>query len=60
MERKKLSIDFKKVLVGLPLAGAFGTTFLPMIQRLGQQFLILIVLIWIQVFFIIECYLAGI
>ena len=43
---------------GLPLAAALGAALLPL-QRLGQQFVILIVLLWVQVFFIVECYLIG-
>lgn len=59
MEKKKLPKELKKVIEGLPLAGAVGTTLLPMTQRLGQQFIMLVVLLWIQAFFIIECYLNG-
>jgi len=57
--KKKLPQDLKKVIEGLSLAGAVGTTLLPMTQRLGQQFIMLVVLLWIQAFFIIECYLNG-
>jgi hypothetical protein len=46
------------VIQGLPLAGAAVTTFLP-ISRFGQQFSMLIVLLWLQVFFIVECFFAG-
>jgi hypothetical protein len=42
---------------GLPLAGAAGTALLPA-SRPGQQFVMLIVLIWIQIFFIMECFLC--
>ena len=59
MEKRKLPKDLKMVVEGLPLAGAVGTTLLPMTQRLGQQFIMLIVLLWIQAFFIIECFLNG-
>jgi hypothetical protein len=47
------------VIEGLPLAGAAATAFLPL-PRLGQQISMLIVLLWLQVFFIVECFLAGI
>jgi hypothetical protein len=48
----------KMVIQGLPLAGAAATVFLP-IPRFGQQFSMLIVLLWLQVFFIVECFFAG-
>ncbi len=50
--------DWELVIQGLPLAGAAGTGFLP-IPRLGQQISMLVVLIWLQVFFIIAYFLAG-
>ena len=56
-KRKKIPKSWKLVLEGLPLAAAVGTTFLPL-QRFGQQFTVLIVLIWLQVFFIAEYYLS--
>jgi hypothetical protein len=59
MDKKKLPKDLKKVIEGLPLAGAVVTTLLPMTQRLGQQIIMLIVLLWIQAFFIIECFFNG-
>ena len=49
MEKKKLSKSVKMILRGAPLAGIIVTDFLPL-HRLGQQFLMLIVLIWLQVF----------
>jgi len=36
MDKKKLPKDLKRVIEGLPLAGAVVTTLLPMTQRLGQ------------------------
>jgi hypothetical protein len=47
------------VIRGLPLSGAAATTFLP-ISRFGQQFSMLIVLLWLQVFFIIEWFFQGV
>jgi hypothetical protein len=44
---------------GLPLAGAAATAFMPL-PILSQQVSMLIVLLWLQLFFIIECFLAGI
>jgi hypothetical protein len=55
---KKFTKKWKLVIQGLPLAGAAASTFLPL-SRLGQQFSILIVLLWVQVFFIIEIFIAG-
>ncbi|MCX6037406.1 MAG: hypothetical protein NTW99_05880 [Chloroflexi bacterium] len=56
MKKKRISKGWKLVIQGLPLAAAVATVFLPL-QRVGQQFIVLIVLIWIQVFFIVECFL---
>jgi hypothetical protein len=53
---KKISKVWKLAVQGLPLAAAVGATFLPL-HWFGQQFLMLIVLIWIQVFILIECFL---
>jgi len=58
MAGKKLSKTVKFVLRGLPLAGVIGTVLLPL-QRTGQQFMVLIVLVWVQVYFILEIFLAG-
>jgi hypothetical protein len=55
---KRIPKAWKLVVQGLPLAAAGVSTFLPL-QRLGQQFIMLIILLWLQVFFIIECLLAG-
>jgi hypothetical protein len=55
--KKKKSISWKLIAQVLPIAAVAGSGFLPM-QRFGQQFAILIVLVWIQVFFIIECFLT--
>ena len=58
MTAKKLPKAVKVVLRGLPLAGAAAAAWLPL-QRIGQQLLILIVLLWIQAYVIIEGFLAG-
>jgi hypothetical protein len=58
MKKKKIPRSLKRTLQGLPLAGAAITAILPQ-QRLGQQFIMLIVFLWIQVFFITEVLLAG-
>jgi hypothetical protein len=56
MKKKGIPKGWKLVIQGLPLAAAAATVFLPL-QRLGQQFVVLIVLIWIQIFFIVECFM---
>jgi hypothetical protein len=58
MKKRKIPKGLKRTLQGLPLAGAAITAILPQ-QRLGQQFIMLIVFLWIQVFFITEVLLAG-
>jgi hypothetical protein len=58
MKKGKLNKRFKMVIQAIPLAGVIGASLLT-VQRSGQQFLVLITLIWIQVFFIVECFLAG-
>jgi hypothetical protein len=58
MKAKKLPKAVKFVIRGLPLAGAAATALLPL-QRVGQQVLMLIVLVWVQVYFITEVFLAG-
>lgn len=57
-KKRRIPKVLKLVIQGLPLAGAAATVFLPL-SRLGQQFSILIVLLWLQVFFIIEYFIAG-
>jgi hypothetical protein len=57
-KKKRISKGWKWVIQALPLAGAAFTAFLPL-PRLGQQFVMLIALLWLQVFFIVECFLAG-
>ena len=58
MKKKKLDWHLKLVIEGLPLAAVVGSSLLP-VQRMGQQFLVLITLLWIQVFFIVECFVIG-
>jgi hypothetical protein len=59
MEKKRAPKDWIIVIQGIPLIGALVTSLLPTTQRLGQQFIILIVLLWVQAFFIIEFFLTG-
>jgi hypothetical protein len=58
MMKKRFPKGLKLMIQGVPLVAAAATTFLPL-QRLGQQFVVLIVLLWVQVFFIVEVFLAG-
>jgi hypothetical protein len=58
MKKGKLDRRLKLVIQGLPLAAIVGCSLLP-VQQMGQQFLVLITLLWIQVFFIVECFLVG-
>jgi len=44
--------------MGIPLATTVGASLLPL-QRWGQQFLVLVILIWVQVFLLFECFLPG-
>jgi hypothetical protein len=57
-KEKKIPKSWKLVMQGLPIAAAAGAALLPL-QRLGQQFIMLFVLLWLQVFFIIECFLIN-
>ena len=57
-KNKKIPKSLKLVIQGLPIVAAAGATLLPL-QRLGQQFIMLFVLLWIQAFFIIECFLVN-
>jgi hypothetical protein len=56
--KKRVPKRWKIVIQGLPLAGAAATNFLPL-PRLEQQFVMLIVLLWVQTFFISEAFLNG-
>ncbi len=55
---RKLSKGWKWALRGLPLASAITASLLTL-SRVGHQFLVLIVLVWLQVFLLFECFLAG-
>lgn len=45
-------------IIGLPLAGIIGTSFLP-IQAWMQQALILLTLVWFYVFFLMDTFFMG-
>ena len=57
-KRKKTAKRWIWFLGGAPLAAAAGATFLQ-VQRLGLQFLVLILLLWLQVFFIVNVLLIN-
>ncbi len=56
---KKLPKKMKLFLQTLPLVGVIVTSFLPSFQRSGQQMLMLIVLLWVQVYFITASFIIG-
>jgi hypothetical protein len=58
MKKQKIDRRLKLLIQGLPLAAVVGSSFLT-VQRSGQQFLVLFTLLWIQVFFLVECFLVG-
>jgi hypothetical protein len=58
MKKGKFNKPLKLMLQGAPLAGALGASLLP-IRQLGHQFLVLVTLVWVQIFLIVECFLAG-
>jgi hypothetical protein len=57
LKKGKLNKRLYLMIQGIPLAAVVGASLLP-VQRLGYQFLVLITLVWIQVFFIVECFLV--
>ncbi len=56
--KKRVTKFWVRIVQGLPLAGVIGATFSPL-SRLGQQFIVLVVLVWIEVFFLAECLLIN-
>ena len=57
MNNKKAHRGWRLVVQGLPLVAVAGSAFVSL-QRVSQQFSMLVVLIWVQVYFIVECYLG--
>lgn len=53
-----LQKSIRYTILGLPLAGIVVSSLLP-ISRLGSQLLMLILLIWFQVFFIFDIFFNG-
>ena len=58
MKKGKHNKRLKVMVQGIPLVAAVGASLLPL-QQVAHQFLVLITLVWIQVFFIIDCFSAG-
>ena len=58
VKSKKLPVVLRYVIPGLPLAGAVISGLLPL-RDFARQFMILVVLVWIQAYFILEIFLAG-
>ncbi len=56
--RKRILKIIKIAAPGLPLVGVVGTEFFHLTQ-FSQQFMILIILVWVQAFFIYEIFLPG-
>jgi hypothetical protein len=58
IKTRKLPGFLKNLIRGLPLAGVVASALLPL-HELARQFMILVILVWIQAFFILEVFLAG-
>jgi hypothetical protein len=58
MSRKKLGKITGYIIGGLPVLGMMGAAFMPISAR-TQQLLVLVALIWFQVFLILEVFLFG-
>jgi len=58
MSKQKFSKALRYTLLGLPLVGAAGANFLN-ISAGAHQFLILITLLWFQVFILFEVFIGG-
>jgi hypothetical protein len=57
VKNNRIPKGWRLVIEGLPLEAAV-TALMPL-PRLSQQISMLIVLLWLQLFFIVECFLAG-
>jgi len=58
LKKKSISNTLKMLIKGLPLMAIVGASMLPL-PNLARQFLILVVLLWVQVFFVYECFLID-
>jgi len=58
LKKKSISNKLKMPIKGLPLMAIVGASMLPL-PNLARQFLILVVLLWVQVFFVYECFLID-
>jgi hypothetical protein len=55
LKKESISNNVKTLVRSLPLVAIVGASLLPL-PNLARQFLILIVLLWVQVFFVFECF----
>jgi hypothetical protein len=58
LTQAKLGRILRRTICGLPVAGIIFASLLPISVR-GQQFLVLIALIWFQVFILFEVFAVG-
>jgi hypothetical protein len=55
MEKKRIVKGLKLIARGLPIVAAAVASFLP-IPPVGRQLLILVMLVWLQVFFVMDSF----
>jgi len=58
MSKEKISKIARYTIRGLPLAGILVTSFLPL-TILGRQLLMLVLLVWFQIYIIFDVFLYG-
>jgi hypothetical protein len=58
VSKEKVGKVVRYALMGLPLAGAGLSSFLPISVR-SQQFLVLVTLLWLQIFTLFEVFSVG-
>jgi hypothetical protein len=58
MSKEKISRIARYTIRGLPLAGILVTSFLPL-TILGRQLLMLVLLVWFQIYIIFDVFLYG-
>ena len=58
LKNLNLKKKFRVVIQGLPLSGIILGSFLP-ISTLGRQLLMLVLLVWLQVYYIFDVLLNG-
>jgi len=58
LRKNKVPRALKYACLSLPLAGAAVSVFLPL-REIARQFMVLVVLLWFQAYFIFEVFLTG-